>query len=492
MWLRCAAWLLLSFQDQKNSDQMFELADKALDQARDFYNKKEFFDCIGEAERARGMYQALVELYDTQGKSARRQECEEKVKQCNQLIKLANDGRKGAPSSVPPSEDPPKKIVDPPKDAPKPPEPVKEPEAPPADRPTAVEEFGKVLAGTADPTDPVKMIALLRDLATIAKSKSPWQPYARVAWTIASRLVDGSWTLAPEDKPLFKEYSEKLLGPKVDHRLATLHLIKGAELAESNVLRWRLFRMLALAHARITLASPDSPLHLELLSKGRTLDIVQDEKECWSTREGESIAACKTPEDFKNAPKVRETIRDVYRLIVVFEALCKSGPEDAKELLSECKGACGAAEPAAAKLVAGIKSALEGKKICHACGGTHRKKCSGKCDDNGMLTAACARCQGHGFGMFSGRKLECLAQPPAGKRWENGHTYKVPCAKCGAKGYEECRFCPAAWSGAALKDGLKSDPCDGCQGSGWLIADMKLPCFQCFASGKRTAVTAKK
>jgi hypothetical protein len=481
--------LVLFTQDNKSNEEMFAIGEKALANAKDLYGRKEFFDCIAEAERARNIFQALVELYDSQNKKSDRQRCEELVKQCNQLIKLANDGRKGtaSPKDPPPppaihkpdepQKDAPAKAVEAPK-----PEPKKEPEVDPALIPAAVSDFSRVLSGVIDTADAVKMAPLLRDLNQLAKKPGPWQAYGKVAWTIVTRIIDGSWPIAPEDRPVYKDYSDKYLNSKVDHRQAALFLIKCAETIEKDLLRWRPMRLLALVHVRESIQAPESPLHLELLTKGKTLDLAQDEKERWITREGESIAACKTPESFKTAAKVRDPIRDVFKALSLFEHI---GANEAKEWIVECKNACAAPEPSAAKILGGIKSILDSKKICHACDGTHQKACPMKCED-GMRVSACNRCGGLGYGVFRGRKLDCLAEPPPGKSWEKGsHKVKDPCHKCGAKGKVDCHLCPSAWSGAALKEGIKTDPCDCCEGKGWLLPDMKLPCYLCFATGKR-------
>ncbi len=473
----------------QDADQMFTLGEKALETARDCYSRRDFFECISEAEKARNLFQALVELHDTQGRRSERQKCEERVKTCNQLIKLATDGRKGdsrtpAPSKVVEPPPPPAPVAKP-VEAPPKPAPVTKPVEP--EIPVTITDFGKLMAGQIEPTDAVKMSALLRDLTSVPSS---WGEYGKVARTIAMRLVDGSWTVAAEDKPTFKEYLEKHL--KTDHRQAALFLAKAAEAVEANILRWRLFRLLAVAHATLSLQSPDSPLRLELLTKGKSLDLVMDEKERWITREGESIVACRTADAFKTAARVKETIRDVYKALVLFEALARSDFEGAKSLYADCKNACGVNEPSASKMLSGIKTILDSKKLCHACGGTHQKKCSFKCDDKGMKTLGCNRCQGLGYAIIRGRKCDCLAEPPPGRKWEEGHTYKVPCPKCAGKKFEDCHLCQAPFSAASIMDGVKTDPCDCCAGSGWLIEDLKLPCYLCFATGKRYSGLVKK
>jgi hypothetical protein len=469
-------------------DDMLSIGEKALANAKDLYTRREYFDAISEAERARNIFQALVELYDNNKRKADRDRCADLVKQCNQLIKLANDGRKGSSSS---KEPPPPVAVHKPEETPvkETPKVVEPPKPPPTpSHPPVLFEFGKLLSGAIEPTDAVKMSAILRDLKSLS---GPWQSYGKVAWTIATRLVDAGWSVAPEDKPTFKEYAEKHL-TKSDHRTCALFLAKAAESVEGNVLRWRLFRLLALVHVCEALQSPDSPLKLELLTKGKTLDLIQDDKDRWITREGESIAACKTVDSFKTAAKVKDTIRDVYKAFMLFEALAKSDFDGAKAIYADCKNACGVSEPSASKLLSGIRTILDSKKLCHACGGTHQKKCSMKCDENGMKTLACNRCQGLGYAVFRGRKCDCLAEAPPGRKWETGHTYKVPCPKCDGKKFEDCHLCQAPFSAASIMDGIKTDSCDCCQGSGWLLSDMRLPCYFCFGMGKRYSGLVKK
>jgi hypothetical protein len=500
--------LIQVFAVAQDQDEMLRIAEKALEKAKTHYDRKEYFDCIAEAEKARNMFQALVELYDSQKRTSDRQKCSDLAKQCNQLIKLANDGRKQSTGrSDPPLNDkpqPPPKPVEP--SRPDPPKPVedkpKPPEPDPDLAPPCLAEFGRLVGGAIEPSDAPKMMALLRDLQSLARTAGPWQIYAAVALTVVHRLVEGVWTIAPEDRPAFKQYADKHLGSaKIDHRLAVLQLAAAAESVEGHVLRWRLFRLLAVAHAAQGLRSADSPLHLELLTKAKILELEQDDKERWVTREGASIAAIRAAleekdarpaEISKSAPKVKEPTRDAFKAFALFESLSRCDVAGAKELLPECKSAMGASEPSAAKRLSALKAILDSKKICSSCQGTHKKKCPFKCDENGKKTAACNRCGGPGYAIIRGRRADCLAPPPPGKKWEEGHTYKETCPKCNGKAFEECRLCDAPWSGAALKEGIKTDACDSCGGSGWLIAEVKLPCYACFATGSRYGGLANK
>jgi hypothetical protein len=55
-----------------------------------------------------------------------------------------------------------------------------------------------------------------------------------------------------------------------------------------------------------------------------------------------------------------------------------------------------------------------------------------------------------------------------------------------------CKDCKAPWSGAALRQGIKSGPCETCAGSGWLIENVRLACLDCFGLGVRYSGLAPK
>jgi hypothetical protein len=481
---------LVCFLLAQDSDEMFAVGEKALAKAKELYQKKEYFDSIAEAERARNVFQALAELHDSKGRKADTQKCEDLVKQCNQLIKLANDGRKGtaSPKDPPLKEDKPKPPPPPP--TPEPPKKIEEPKSDPNLPPLSIETFGKFLLGEIQTTDAEKIAPMLTGLQSLAKSPGPWQSLGRVAWMIVIRCMDGVWTLAPEDKPVLKDYVEKFL-TKLDHRGAALHFAKACESLESTPMRWRLLRMIAAAHVSEALKQADSPLKLELLTKGKSLDFVATDKDQWITKEGESIEAVKADKEgkiidlWKAAPKVREPIRDAYKAFSMFESLTKCNASNAKELLAECKSACGAGEPSATKALSAIKGILDAKKLCKWCEGTHNRRCMNGCDEQGQKVATCNKCSGLGYMMIRGYKIDCQQGPPPGKKWEKGHTCKWPCPKCEGKSTVTCKDCPGPWTGAGLLEGVTTVACECCRGSGWLIDDVKLPCYLCFGTGKK-------
>jgi hypothetical protein len=259
--------------------------------------------------------------------------------------------------------------------------------------------------------------------------------------------------------------------------------------------------MIAAAHASEALKTADSPLKLELLTKGKPLDFTSDDKDRWITKEGESIELTRAaleakdarPIDvWKGAAKVREPIRDVYKAFSLFEALSKCDAAVAKELWNECKSACAVSEPSASKVLGALKSLLESKKLCKWCEGTHNRRCMNGCDDQGQKVATCNKCQGLGYMMIRGYKIDCQQGPPPGKKWEKGHTCKWPCPKCEGKSTVTCKDCPGPWTGASLMEGIKPEACDVCQGGGWMLDEIRFPCASCFATGKKYVGLIKK
>src|SRR5687767_7932562 len=95
-----------ALQDDSTSSEIVALADRFLAQARASHEKREWWDAMEQAERARTAYMTLAELYESQKRPADRQKASDAVQQCNQLIKLANDARKAAGPAGPAPADP--------------------------------------------------------------------------------------------------------------------------------------------------------------------------------------------------------------------------------------------------------------------------------------------------------------------------------------------------------------------------------------------------
>jgi hypothetical protein len=466
------------------SDELEKIAEKALVKAREHFDNAKWLDCIEQAERARNTYQTLVELYDSQQRDGERRRVEDRVKVCNQLIKLANDKRKaeGMKAENPPPPPPP-----PPKEEPAPvPPPPKEPAGPP---PVLV-DFGKFLSGEFEVKDAEKMAPLLKGLVDVAQKPGPYQNLGRVGWTIVTQCIDGAWTLASEDRPAFKEYAEKFM-LSADHRGAVLHLAKAAEGVEPFA-RWRILRMLALVHLSIAIKDPASPLKMELGTRCKVFEL----NDAGITLEGESILAfkdAKTPEPWKKAPKVRDPVRDVYRAIVVFDGIAHAGAKIAGDLINDARAFFATPDPAAAKLLAAMKTSLETHRPCKACEGLHDKRCTAGCDEKGKKEFVCQQCGGDGFIGEGRRRMPCRANPPEGGKWEKGkHKCLIDCAACKGKGVVACKACSAPWNGEALLEGSKVDACGLCSGSGWLIEDVRLPCYRCFGTGKHYSGLIKR
>jgi hypothetical protein len=124
--------LFLLLQEDSTSSEIVALADRFLTQARASCEKREWFDAMEQAERARTAYRTLAELYDSQKRTTDRQKAGDAVQHCNQLIKLANDARKAAGPAAPAPKEPAKPEEKAPPGAPVPPRPPEKLEVPPA------------------------------------------------------------------------------------------------------------------------------------------------------------------------------------------------------------------------------------------------------------------------------------------------------------------------------------------------------------------------
>jgi hypothetical protein len=256
--------------------------------------------------------------------------------------------------------------------------------------------------------------------------------------------------------------------------------------------------MLALAHAAESLTAPESPLFLDLATRIEPLDLVREADSAgWPTREGNFIQVVKTVvavtdakgvNVWKDLPTAREPVRLCFKALALFERLPKVPAAEAKDLVAECRASCiaaASADPSCAKLLNAIKSLLESKKPCKWCEGAHERRCMNGCNEKGEKLLRCTRCNGLGYSYIRGRRIDCPQTPPKGKEWENGHTCMWPCPKCEGKALVECKDCKEPWSGKVLMEGLRFDPCDVCDASGWLVPSMKLACYECYATGKR-------
>lgn len=109
--LRSAAILFvpLSFvaaQDQSAENEILTLGDKLLGQAKSLYEKKDWYEAMELAERARTAFLALSELYASRNRSADLRKLNDSVSQCNQLVRLARDARKIEQDQAIPKPDP--------------------------------------------------------------------------------------------------------------------------------------------------------------------------------------------------------------------------------------------------------------------------------------------------------------------------------------------------------------------------------------------------
>jgi hypothetical protein len=462
-------------------DEVAQIAAQALAKAKSHFEASRWFDCIEEAERARGSYQTLVEVYHARSATAEMLAAEEQVKVCNQLIKLAADKRKAempkAPEPEPPPPPPPEeKKVEPETK-------VEEPKPDPALPPPAAVEFGRILAGARSIEDSGAVFQGCRALA------GRWRSFGRAAALALVQWQDATWKIDEEDRPLLKEYSEKFLaaGVPCDDRAAALFLAKAAETVEP-LPRWRTIRLLALAHASESLQIPDSDLR-PLLAKA--LELVPDRG---ITREGESILAFQEDRSagflaaWKKPAKVRDPVRDVYRALSTVETLSSCEPRTALTIVTETKPWFASSDPAAAGVLGAVKAALERAKPCRSCEGRHEVRCGGGCDERGRKRVACAKCGGNAFIQHptkNKKKEICREPPPPGKKWEkDGHFCHIDCAACKGKGEVACNDCKAPWSADAILKALKPESCTLCQ-DGWILPQVKLPCARCFGTGRR-------
>lgn len=465
-------------------DEIFILGEATFKEAQDHFEKREWFDCIEKAERARNMFLAMEDLYASQNKKNEQKEASEYVKRCNQLVKLAADARfadKKATPPPPPVETPKPKVEPPPPPPPKP---------DPGLLPQSVVVFKKILAGEIALDDADAVAPMMTGLKAL---DGPWKTWGQVARAIATRWIKGEFK-PPE---ALKEYAAKfLIEPmKFDHRGAAKFLI---DRAPDDLNAWRQVRWLALAHISEALIDPESPLFYELPGKAEALDLVKEGgRESWPTREGNLIELTKMAKDI---PTIKDPLRLGYRAIYLFEHIEK--PAD----LAPCRTAVQNASPVDPDLMNALKARLEAAKPCKWCGGAGRRKCDNSCAD-GKKQLTCSRCNGLGYLMTRGGTQPCPEQPPReltqpkkregesdrdfrkrldeerrrGRQNIEKHSWLVDCPKCQGTTKIDCKDCKEPWS---MKRPEVS-PCDGCRSSGWLIDRVKLPCPDCYGIGHR-------
>jgi hypothetical protein len=462
-------------------DEIFILGEVTFKEAQEHFEKREWFDAILKAEKARNMFLALEDLYASQNKKSEQKDASEYVKRCNQLIKLATDARfaekkpEPAPKQAPPPPPPPepKPVVEPPKNL----------------LPQSVVDFKRVAAGEVAPDNAEVIGPMLVGLKAL---DGPWKTWGQVARLIAARWIRGEF----KPSEALKEYAVKFLPDpmKFDHRGAAKFLIEEAEKVSKDLPAWRQLRWLALAHVAEALSDPDSPLVYELPAIAESVDLVKEGgRESWPTREGNLIELTHMAKDIST---IKDPLRHAYRAIYLFERIAK--PAD----VAACKAACQNIDP---DLAAALKARLDAAKPCKWCSGTHSRKCDGACSD-GKKQLTCSRCNGLGYMMTRGGTQPCPEQPPKEltqpkrregesekdfrKRIEDArrrpaknekHTWLVDCPKCQGTEKIECKDCKEPWS---MKK-IESAPCESCRSSGWLIERVKLPCPDCYGIGHR-------
>jgi len=162
-----------SAQDPAADSEIRSLGEKLLSEAKAAYEGNKWLDAIELAERARTPFQTLLELFSTQKKADELAPLNERVSQCNQLIRLARDARKAelakaeaSPTKKPELPQPPGK--EPPVAAPgeKVPEKLPPPEA--AAQEVALKSVRDVFRVDYAKTDPVERVVLAKKLSTEA------------------------------------------------------------------------------------------------------------------------------------------------------------------------------------------------------------------------------------------------------------------------------------------------------------------------------------
>jgi len=101
-------------QDLTPDSDILQLGEKLLAQAKEKYEKRQWFESAELAERARTAFLAVAELYSAKNRSADAKRPNSLVTECNQLIRLIRDARKAEQEKAnpPPAADP-KKPDDP-------------------------------------------------------------------------------------------------------------------------------------------------------------------------------------------------------------------------------------------------------------------------------------------------------------------------------------------------------------------------------------------
>lgn len=484
---------VLAFQAQ--DDELEQIANVALVKARECYENKKWFDSIEQAERARNIFQSLVDLYDKRSEREKRDRAAEQVKICNQLIKLASDKRKAEMPDPPKAVEPPKpeapKIEEPKKE--EPPKVEEPPKIDPNVPPESIVQFGRFLGAEFGTGDADKIAAMLKALRFVPDR---WKNLGTVALTVVMNCADGSWVIASEDRPALKEYAQKYLIPAApcDDRSAAMFLAKAAESVEP-LARWRLLRVLALAHAAQALKDdPDSPIKFELTKT--KLDIVEGNV----TAEGAAIEFFRALKDepiaaWKKAPKARDPIRDMFKGLSLIEAISECGAKKAAVMMSDAKPLLSSSDPAINAVLGALKAHLDKNKVCRSCDGECKIRCGNNCDEDGKRRVVCAKCGGKSFLQHPNNPKKqrdiCREPPPAGHKWEKeGHFCLVDCPGCKGKAYIACNDCKSPWNGSNLWKGLTPEKCTACDG-GWLLEGVKLPCFKCSGMGQKVTIRAK-
>jgi len=98
--------ILVAAQDQSADNEILSLGEKLLVQAKSRYERKDWFEAMELAERARTAFLALSELYSSQNRMADLRKLNESVTQCNQFIRLARDARKAEQDKAAPQINP--------------------------------------------------------------------------------------------------------------------------------------------------------------------------------------------------------------------------------------------------------------------------------------------------------------------------------------------------------------------------------------------------
>jgi hypothetical protein len=454
-----------------------------------------------QAEEARIKFMALQDLSSSP-------QIRDRIREVNQLNKMIHDRLKSAggegpaaqvrPSPAPTPAPAPAPAPSPwlnlppvskpapaPPPEPTPPPPV--PEAPPVDMAPLLTGFAAFLDKPESAGDLPSRLSAARD------------PFGRVAYAVSKMASAGEWKPSGEEATLLRAYAKRFLADpaSIPHLEAVEFLAKEIELRKLNAPSAELAvsRTLLLGHLAALPAGDERPrpilervapiLGLERVSGG------------WTCVEGAAIESARAgmaaPESLAAAFEQFKTLRDPgWELFQVFSSALlavRAKGEAAIEAtvlaVDSTKAIRYPACPAKDEAIK-IKNALAKYKPCKWCKGTHQVPCDYGCDESGQVTKKCAVCNG------SGLKPGYLHPPPCPEKIPGGkHTWSDPCPKCkGARGIP-CRSCKAPFAPPAV-DVLDVSPCQRCGGGGFLLAELKLPCVDCYGVGSRVALNSKR